>query len=190
MTLTPCEDTDTPFGECSPTAIGAIMHASPRTRFLHVVRNPIDAVSSMLYTGHVTWQEGTPPLTPFPKARPWEREYKRRTDHYGQWPADRVQRALEFWRRYNLEIERAIKAQGRHPYRRIQVESPRPDVLFALLKDIGVNVSPERIRYVVDNTGRQINSFRKRPRGEVDWELTEEQRVLAERYGYETGSID
>jgi hypothetical protein len=159
-----------PWGDSSWLA-APFLHMLPAgTKVLHVVREPLQTLNSIIGTGQIDWPDD---YRTFIARHCWNDE--------DYWPADVALDAQTFWVRWNLMIECSGRVN-----RRFQVEQ-LPSLLPEIASEIGVSNIDERLMAeavtavpTTANNRRHHSSVRL-----TRADLTAECVEAARRYGYD-----
>jgi len=163
------------WGDSSWLAVPYLRELPPSTRVIHVVRNPVDAINSIVSTGQLDWPH----------------DYRTFIAHhwYGDrdwWPSKVAESGARFWHDWNA----AIDSSGRVDLRiRLETACEQLAELFATI-DPDHELDPDAARTISSRVPRDVNT---RPHLEgcplvtLD-SLDDRSRDLARRYGYDMES--
>src|SRR5207247_654767 len=147
------------------------LHLLPAdAKVFHVVRDPLNAVNSIIGTGQIDWPDD---YRTFIAKHCWNDE--------NYWPADLGQDAQTFWVRWNLMIEQSGRVS-----RRFRVEDIA-SALPGIVSDVGmIGISEQDIARVVEEVPSNVNKRKHRnPLRLTRHDLTAEFVHTARRYGYD-----
>jgi hypothetical protein len=161
------------WGDSSWLAVPYLEDLPPSTRVVHVVRNPVDSINSIIGTGQLDWPH----------------DYRAFIAHHWRgnrdwWPAELSQPGQEFWRDWNARIE----CSGR-VHARVKLEAIA-DEIEALVSAIDPDrvIDPKVLDAATTRLTRDINArphLHGCPVVTLD-SLDDRTRVQAQRYGYDS----
>ena len=159
-----------PWGDSSWLAAPFLHLLPPTTRVLHIVRDPLKTLNSIIGTGQIDWPDDY---------RTFIAKYCWNDENY--WPTDVGRDAQVFWERWNLMIERSGRVTKR--FKIEELPSIVPEVVSALgIPQVDGRMAAEAVETVPTTVNaRKHYATVTLTRSDLTPECVE----MARRYGYD-----